>query len=711
MRLVVAAFLLLGLCARGFGAEKVVVRWNDWPVAKLLQKEMRGRGEAFPEIEIVNSYAWARQQCLGFLCAADVTPDGFFDVPVALTGAIPYVTKTGSTNRLSIAEVRASVVTKEQCLVPDVKMPLRALVRKDGGYDYAPYGTSGGRLGGVRLGYEQFGGILAAGEFEKRTGLVFRTKTEAGRVFGAALAEAANRLGPERLIKFDYYPIETRYPQKSAPDRKFVYAHAMQCFLIGGIPNGFAHSYPSDAKTEDFESWPPTAGPGVRTWWSERLTPHVHEPTLDAARLDLDCAEKAGLDAMGLLIYPGCLSADNPWHGGIERMCAAAETHAVKILFDLWGTFSQEWSEEAKSLYTAEHGRMLKALYDRYPNAWLRVNGKIALQFGRDEVDYGLKVSQRSSEYEEFWRALGGRENYYLVCKLTDSRAHNFFNGWEGYGDMSTFWCVHCGWGDKSVGWVLDPMRKLRNDRLSWGVSRGYYRANVPNRLDAGCITEGFGACRFIDSWLEAIERDCGAVYVQSWNDMGEDHHILESNFLGDSFIRLDGYLANWFKSGREPSVGEEKLLMFHRRQLVDAKMETHPGRDPQHPSWTSAPVCDYVHVVSLLQKPGDLELRLGGETLRLANVGAGLRDWLVVVPRSKDHCGNQPFWNGDSYTKTMPFDTDRRRVTNVKAIPACTPVATLVRGNTSVIEVVSRTGIADSLKFHCLNVVGSVSK
>ncbi|MGI6494839.1 MAG: endo-1,3-alpha-glucanase family glycosylhydrolase [Kiritimatiellia bacterium] len=292
-----------------------------------------------------------------------------------------------------------------------------------------------------------------------------------------------------------------------------------------------------------------------------------------------------------------------------------------------------------------------------------------------------------------------------------DSRAHNFFNGWEQFGDLSTFWCVHCGWGDKNVDWVLDPIRKARNDRLSWGVSRGYSRANFGNTIDAGCLTEGFGACRFIDNWLEAIDRDCAAVYVQSWNDMGEDHHILESNFLGDSFIRLDRHLADWFRAGHEPAVGEEKLLMFHRRHLVDAEMETHPGRDPQHPSWTSAPLCDYVHVVSLLKRPGDLELTLGDETLRLANVGAGLRDWLVVVPRTKDHGGNQPYWNEGSYEKTMPFDTDRRRVTTVRAIPACTPVARLSRDGRPDLEVVSRTGIADRFRFHCFAVIGSVSK
>ena len=704
MKNILASFVLLGLCA--YGDENIVVSWRDVPAAKALQAEMRGRGEAFPEIEVVNAYAWARQKCLGFLCAANTpTPDGFTDVPVALGGTIPYETKSGETNRLSLAQVRSSIIDTEMCVRQDVKMPLRSLARPDGGYDYVPYGETGAR--GFHLGFDQFGGILATGEFEKKPGLVFRTKTDAGRAFGAALAESANRLGPERMLRFDYYPIEVRCPQKAAPDRKFVYAHAMQCFLIGGIPNGFAHSYAPDAKTEDFDAWPPAAAPGVRTWWSERLTPHVNEPTEAAARLDLDCAEKAGLDAMGVLIYPGCLSPDNPWHGGIERLCAAAETHKVKILFDLWGVMSSRWSREEQLFFWEEHGRMLKALFDRYPKAWMRVNGKIAFQFGSDQSSYGLKPS----DYEAFWRELGGRDAYYLVATLRDSRAYNFFEGWEQYGDMSTFWCVHCGWGDKALDWILDPIRSLRGDRLAWGVSRGYYRANIGGRPDAGCVREGFGACRFIDNWMEAIDRDCGAAYVQSWNDMGEDHHILESNFLGDSFIRLNRHLADWFKEGREPEVADEKLLMFHHRHLVDAEMETHPGSDPRFDSWTTAPVCDYVHVVSMLKRPGDLELTLGGETIRLPGVGTGLRDWLVLVPRTKDNDGNYPFWNGDSYAHSLPFDTERRRVTSVKAIPACTPAARLVRGGSPELEVVSRTGIADRFRFHCFSVVGSVSK
>ncbi len=117
------------------------------------------------------------------------------------------------------------------------------------------------------------------------------------------------------------------------------------------------------------------------------------------------------------------------------------------------------------------------------------------------------------------------------------------------------------------------------------------------------------------------------------------------------------------------------------------------------------------MHVVSLLKRPGDLELRLGDATVRLAGVGAGLRDWLVLVPRTKDHGGNCPFWNGDAYERTLPFDTDRRRVTAVAMLPACRPTARLARAGATVLEVTSRTGIADRFRFHCFNVVGSVSE
>ena len=41
---VAAALLLAALSAEGLGAEKVVVRWQDLPAARMLQMEMRERG-------------------------------------------------------------------------------------------------------------------------------------------------------------------------------------------------------------------------------------------------------------------------------------------------------------------------------------------------------------------------------------------------------------------------------------------------------------------------------------------------------------------------------------------------------------------------------------------------------------------------------------------------------------------------------------------
>ncbi len=614
--------------------------------------------------------------------------------------------KAVSSNRFAISacgfERIADKVIAGMRSLGDRIEPLRFRVLPNGNYRLIRFGTSGGQ--GERLSRNQFGGILVDGDF-LRWNLVFQTKKESGRLLASELARAGNQLGMEELISLAVYPLKVEFRQKKPNDRKFVFTHAMQCFLLGGIPTGFADSYLPGTKTEDFANWPPQMEK-VRTWWSERLMPYVNVQTVDSARRDLDCAEAGGLDALGLLIYPGCLSANNPWNKGLRLMMQAAQTHKVKVLFDLWGTFPGDWQKEARDLFTAEHGRRLRMWMEEFPDAFLKVNGKTALCFGADMSKYPLLAK----EYEPFFKALGGRENYYLICSLTDSRAHNVFGGWESLGDISTLWFVHCGWGDRLLRNILLPL-KARGERLCWGVSPGYYRANFGRNLNAGNITEGYGACKLLDDWRDAIRYQSGAVYVQSWNDMGEDHHLLESNFRGDTFLQLNRYFADTFRNGREPEIRKEKIFLFHRRHLKDAALERKEFRLASNPSWTSAPVTDYVHVVTLLKQPGDVRVRLGGQEFVWNNVQPGLREWLLLVPVKKDHHGNHPFWNAGSYDVTHPVNTEYRKVTELKKLEACVPEAEVLRGGKQVLKVVSRTGLPDRFRFQTLNVVGSQSK
>ena len=68
----------------------VVVRWQELPVAKALQQEMRAHGASCPALDIVNAYAWTRQRGLGFLCPAGDTPPGFADVPSGSIRSMSY---------------------------------------------------------------------------------------------------------------------------------------------------------------------------------------------------------------------------------------------------------------------------------------------------------------------------------------------------------------------------------------------------------------------------------------------------------------------------------------------------------------------------------------------------------------------------------------------------------------------------------------------
>lgn len=614
--------------------------------------------------------------------------------------------KAVSSNRFAIGacgfdRIANEVIANMKSLGDRIE-PLRFRILANGNYRLIRFGSSGGQ--GERLHRNQFGGILADGDF-LRWNLVFQTKKESGKAFAVELAKAGNQLGMEVLVRVAVYPLKVEFPQKKPNDRKFVFTHAMQCFLLGGIPTGFADSYLPGTKTEDFKNWPPDIGK-VRTWWSERLMPYVNTQTVDSARRDLDCAEAGGLDALGLLVYPGCLSENNPWNKGLRLMMQAAQTHKVKVLFDLWGTFPREWQKEARDLYTAEHGRRLRQWMEEFPDAFLKVNGKTVLCFGSDMTKYPLKAEF----YEPFFKELGGREKYYLICSLTDSRAHNVFAGWEALGDISTIWFVHCGWGDKLQQNILLPM-KARGDRLCWGVSPGYYRANFGRNLNAGNVTEGYGACKLMDDWRDAIRYNAGAVYAQSWNDMGEDHHLLESNFRGDTYLQLNRYFADWFRYGKEPEIRKEKIFLFHRRHLKDAKLERKDYRLATNPSWSSAPVTDYVHVVTMLKQTGDVKVRLGKQAFLLKDVQPGLREWLLLVPVKKDHQGNHPFWNAGAYDVTHPVNTEYRKVTELKKIEACVPEAAVLRNGKEVLKVVSRTGLPDAFRFQTFNVVGSQSK
>ena len=166
--------------------------------------------------------------------------------------------KAVSSNRFAIGACGfdriANEVIANMKLLGDRIEPLRFRILANGNYRLIRFGSSGGQ--GERLHRNQFGGILTDGDF-LRWNLVFQTKKESGKAFAVELAKAGNQLGMEELVRVAVYPLKVEFPQKKPNDRKFVFTHAMQCFLLGGIPIGFADSYLPGTKTEDFKNWPP----------------------------------------------------------------------------------------------------------------------------------------------------------------------------------------------------------------------------------------------------------------------------------------------------------------------------------------------------------------------------------------------------------------------------------------------------------------------
>ena len=521
--------------------------------------------------------------------------------------------------------------------------------------------------------------------------------------------------GQIRFADFGYADLAKKViakPDAGAPPR-FVYAESMHCFVLGGIPAGFIGSPGSrnalpTIDPGNFDAWPQTEQT-MRAWWSSRLALLAKSGKLKDVRLDLDLAEQAGLDALAYLINESHLTASNQWRPGFLKLIRAAATHQVKIIPDLWESVDPQGSPAERRQGLRYLSTRVKELMDSSPDSFFRYEGKPVINLG-EPMRYGLENKLKFgcwdyADFAPFFEAWGGRDKVFLSVNL-GSFDDSGKCGWLDGTDLCSTWFVSIGWGDKVVENLMLPLTKLGKKR-SWPVTLGKY--TTVGEAGRNQMGEGLGVSRFCDQWRQAIANGAQAVSVQTWNDFSEDHQITESNYRGDTIILLTKYFSDWFKRGTPLAITDERIFLFHRRQLLGAKLEG-PYRSSS-PDWQSTPVTDYVQVVTMLKTPGALKLKLGDAEFTLPTVPAGLHEWLVYVPKTKDYHGNKPAWNAGSYDHPFPENAAWRDVATIPALPACRPEAALLRDGAPILKVVSRTGLAGAAKFEDLCVVGSRSE
>ncbi|MEK6796329.1 MAG: endo-1,3-alpha-glucanase family glycosylhydrolase [Spirochaetota bacterium] len=490
-----------------------------------------------------------------------------------------------------------------------------------------------------------------------------------------------------------------------AREKPMVVASTMHCFMLGSLPMqdqepGTAVSTNTEL-VEDWNYWPQT-DKTYRPWFSKRIVGELNSG-VQGMTIELDNAKEAGIDALGILIS-GHHVPQSKFTPTYRLLAKAAESHSVKIFPDLWtvGNPSNKYD------YATNYGQGVKALMDEYPNAFMKVGDKFVIGLGCP-LNYGLALKEKMGawtwdEFKPFFDAWGNTNSFYFILDMFHYEPADLEpSGWGSVFNTITFWGARLGWGDMNGDIVMDTAQKQYAKPIMWPLNSSYYTSGHRNPN----MAETLGLCRFIDQWRKALAYKANHLMIQTWNDFGEDHAVSECNLRGKTLMEMIRYFSDWLKGGSAPAPAQEKIFLFHHRQLVDATI-TESTRRGHDSDWHVTPVSDYLHVVTILKSPAKLTLTLGGLSWESKQVPAGLHEWLVYVPSKR----TEPGTNKMSYVRSgsYPVSSDFREVTIAERFEAGVPEASVVRGVKTVFSVKSHVPLVDTIRFENLAMVGTMA-
>lgn len=209
------------------------------------------------------------------------------------------------------------------------------------------------------------------------------------------------------------------------------------------------------------------------------------------------------------------------------------------------------------------------------------------------------------------------------------------------------------------------------HDKLFMAPVTPYYRGLPAGTNYRAFETEGFSG--MAAEWEAAIASDASWVQIVTWNDWAESTyvaplpmlagasgraHVYEDRFgellSHTAYLDASAYYIQWFKTGKKPSISQDRLFYFYRLNPVASD-----GHAAPH---TQTPLSTRIHVTLFLKAPATLLVDLPGSDLgRHLDVPAGIThlsaDSRAGTPRFVlkrqgkviiDKTGEQPITNDD---------------------------------------------------------------
>lgn len=239
----------------------------------------------------------------------------------------------------------------------------------------------------------------------------------------------------------------------------------------------------------------------------------------------------------------------------------AAENIGLKL-----GIFADVGNQSARyphfrNITKAEWVKILENALKLSPNspAQWRENGKPGIIHFQTDCVHAPNVSpvpgapMPDGGWREVLRELRGRGSEFFF--VADLRPHAKDGEWNELADAA--YCFAPGSPTRCLTeYQADISARLNKIPYYWTQSCGYYRRG------RDYTQPDFQ--RLHDVYHAAMKAGARRMVTMTWNDLGEDHDIWPSSNKGSELLDIVGYYNKWFKSGVQPLMAKEKLVICY---------------------------------------------------------------------------------------------------------------------------------------------------
>lgn len=192
-------------------------------------------------------------------------------------------------------------------------------------------------------------------------------------------------------------------------------------------------------------------------------------------------------------------------------------------------------------------------------------------------------------------------------------------------------------------GTVHDMLRTNATARRATLTRGKFYMAGVCPAYNSPNLRDFAGMKGYAAMWEGLIRDGADAVEIVTWNDYNEDSNLNPFRWPGgqelylfdrdESYLDVTGYFAQWFRTGREPAIKQDKLYVTYRNR---SKWQT-KAWDWKNQAWIDNSntrqfpfdqihddVSDAIYVTTFLTAPAKLTIKTSA-TLHTMDMPAGI--------------------------------------------------------------------------------------